>query len=568
MDSYQSQKTRTKLDYFIEGQLKKTFNSYKHISEHLKIEYNNNDITESVIKNLVKKGTITKGETFKRIYIYKNEKYIKKFNNTQEFKEFCNISPFLYEISIIKNKIIISFSSDYEIKVLRDLPDIRLHIFEKTESMQICNCCEISKELNEKNYTYKNKIKKLFNKKCKECVNNKLTNYDKNIKKFNEQLNDNWKKHPEFTNYYFERHTTKIFNIDSGLYLTNIIHINNKEVIPRTLKWEAFYGKIKKNQIVKYKNKENIVNINDGIELDNLECVFIYCENCNKIVENPKSINQIYCSKKCQNIKMVKKNKNNLNSNFNCYINHKFSIHKQINKKYKTKIDYDKDYLISLELNCFYCNIQCKFGYDKEINHPDTLSYDKKNPDVGYIKENIVVCCWFCNRMKNQTCYEEWIQFINFIKNKENILDLSKHTYTNNSKNINLNNIYFHIKDKSPSYYKNLNSARNVFINLCKQQNYVDPFFHFFPIIYFKNSLFNASIDAINSNLDKKDKHNPNNIQVIPKCFNYGKNTLSNEQFIQEWKKRGFKTDFTNCLLKLPENYIEESYFNKYITKK
>ena len=39
----------------------------------------------------------------------------------------------------------------------------------------------------------------------------------------------------------------------------------------------------------------------------------------------------------------------------------------------------------------------------------------------------------------------------------------------------------------------------------------------------------------------------------------------TNEQFIEEWKKRNFKTDFTNCSIKLPENYLTDCYFNNLI---
>ena len=70
--------------------------------------------------------------------------------------------------------------------------------------------------------------------------------------------------------------------------------------------------------------------------------------------------------------------------------------------------------------------------------------------------------------------------------------------------------------------------------------------------------------DAIDSTLPDNEKHRPDNLQIIPKCFNYGKNNLSQEQFLKEWEKRGFKMDFTNCSVKLPEEY-ENSYFNKTI---
>ena len=71
--------------------------------------------------------------------------------------------------------------------------------------------------------------------------------------------------------------------------------------------------------------------------------------------------------------------------------------------------------------------------------------------------------------------------------------------------------------------------------------------------------------DAIDSSLKLEEKHRPDNLQIIPKCFNFAKNTLSNEEFLKEWKKRGFKTNYSNCLVKLPDNYYEESYLEKLI---
>ena len=43
-----------------------------------------------------------------------------------------------------------------------------------------------------------------------------------------DQLNDNWKHHPEHINYYFERDTTKLFNINTGIYITANPIINKK----------------------------------------------------------------------------------------------------------------------------------------------------------------------------------------------------------------------------------------------------------------------------------------------------------------------------------------------------
>jgi hypothetical protein len=45
--------------------------------------------------------------------------------------------------------------------------------------------------------------------------------------------------------------------------------------------------------------------------------------------------------------------------------------------------------------------------------------------------------------------------------------------------------------------------------------------------------------------------------------MNYGKCVYTTEKFLEEWNKRKFKTDFSTCTIKLPENYSKDSYFNK-----
>jgi hypothetical protein len=246
----------------------------------------------------------------------------------------------------------------------------------------------------------------------------------------------------------------------------------------------------------------------------------------------------------------------------------KFSTQKIMNnEKYGLNVNYDIDYLVSLGTNCSYCNVNCTFG-NKDYQ-PDALTFDRKHSDIGYIKENIVACCWFCNDMKNVTSYVDWNQYINFIKDPSNFeLDLSGKNFGETSRDIDTSTVFSDLKRRSPEYYPESTSARKTFIELAKCQNYKDSIFNFFPIIYLeRNCLWNASVDAIDSSLPEADKHRPDNLQIIPKFMNYGKNILTQEQFLKEWTKRDFKTDFTNCIIKLPDNYYNKCYFNKMITK-
>jgi hypothetical protein len=503
---------KNKIDWYINGLFKQRFDSYLNASEFFTM-YFNEMINTHDIKDILNKKCVK----FKRIEIYNIDENI-PFQIFKTNLEFINFFE--------KNE------SDIVIKTKYITPDLRYYQ-------------EIKEKICKNNEGYKN-IK---------------------LKNKPENLNEDWKPHPEFTNYYFERNTTRIYNIKIDKYIITNPVIENKERLICNLKWEAFYGKIPENKIVKFKNGLIKKKDPDHSELDNLECVYIHCNTCEKLIQSPESMNQIFCSKSCQIKTINKRHKNERDTDLIKYTRHKLYTHRSINKKYNILVDYDLEYLLSLGTNCYYCDILCKFGNEKENNNPDTLTFDKKNPEIGYVKENIVVCCWFCNRMKNQTSFEDWDNFINFIKN-ENVLelDLSPKEFATKSCEINLTNIYFHIKTKSPDYYPDLNKAKETFKEICKKQNYLDPFFNFFPVINLgSNCLFNASIDAIDATLPESEKHRPDNLQVIPKCFNYGKNILSNEDFIKEWKLRKFKTNFENCEVILPKDYYQKSYFSNFI---
>ena len=413
---------------------------------------------------------------------------------------------------------------------------------------QVCSYCDISKPLTNE-FFY---IGGRHGKKCRKCKNKKLI--DKII-----NLNDTWKNHKDYPDFYFERDTNSIFNKETNKYFTNTRTFTNKtQKNAKDIKWEIFNGDIPENKIVKTIENHDI----KSIILDDLECVYIYCNDCDILIENPDLLSK-YCSKRCQ---LNSKNKNAIDGRINkfSYLTSKITQQKNLNKKYNIDIDYDLDYLIELGNNCFYCDTICTFG-NKEYTS-DALTFDRKNSDKGYIKENIVTCCWFCNNMKNITIYSDWIQFIDFVKTPEIFeLDLSNKLFGIKSHDIDICNVYCNLKRSSPNYYPNIKDPKNTFINLVKKQNYKDSIFNFFPIIYLEtNCLFNASIDAIDSTLPNDEKHRPDNLQIIPKCFNYGKHVHTQEQFLKEWEKRGFKTDFSNCSVKLPENY-ENSYFNKTI---
>ena len=57
--------------------------------------------------------------------------------------------------------------------------------------------------------------------------------------------------------------------------------------------------------------------------------------------------------------------------------------------------------------DCFYCG-----------NKIETIGLDRIDNKIGYIKENIISCCWICNKMKNQLSANEFINKCKVIGNK------------------------------------------------------------------------------------------------------------------------------------------------------
>ena len=88
--------------------------------------------------------------------------------------------------------------------------------------------------------------------------------------------------------------------------------------------------------------------------------------------------------------------------------------------KYRLRgLSNDITYLEFLELtssDCFYCG--AKPSNLRKFPKGDTYLYnglDKKIPNQGYILNNIVPCCWRCNKMKCDTPFEEFVELIKLI---------------------------------------------------------------------------------------------------------------------------------------------------------
>lgn len=403
---------------------------------------------------------------------------------------------------------------------------------------------------------------------------------------------DNWKQHPQFPQYWFEENTSRYYNqntrksrfgknnngttdiclSESGRG-SKLSEIRSTTFNYRKEKWRLFNGPIPAHHIVRLKNKE--ITAEKQFALDNLECVTLYCATCDKMIENPDprgagrtSNLNVFCSTKCSGTaRRIKHN-----------ARHKTDTRVYIAAKCKSWAA-STDYCMSIITdNCQYCGIKLyPYGTEAGIYRSDKLSFDAIIPGMfmdpscsreeAHREGNLVCCCLFCNHMKHTMEASAFKKIIAFLETHEQkILDYSSQKFLDIDGRINKN-------DKprpwkclsrprgSPKYYTEKGSNIQTYINIHKKQNGLDAIFNFFPLVYFtRRGGMNASCDAIDCNLSLEEKHRPDNIQLIPEFLNEAKNIGTNEELIQEFKKRNWKTDFTDCKIILPPNYKEKSY--------
>jgi hypothetical protein len=72
------------------------------------------------------------------------------------------------------------------------------------------------------------------------------------------------------------------------------------------------------------------------------------------------------------------------------------------------------------QMNCTYCGVKPSTlgGLKNDRKVPSTGLYvynglDRVDTSAGYTMQNIVPCCWFCNRAKNSMSSAEWIEWSN-----------------------------------------------------------------------------------------------------------------------------------------------------------
>lgn len=78
-------------------------------------------------------------------------------------------------------------------------------------------------------------------------------------------------------------------------------------------------------------------------------------------------------------------------------------------KTYEGKLSYEEFLEFVNEGKCHYCGDSVAWEEHRGKVGSGKYQLDRKDNSKGYTKDNCVVCCWFCNRMKFTHSYENFV---------------------------------------------------------------------------------------------------------------------------------------------------------------
>jgi len=100
------------------------------------------------------------------------------------------------------------------------------------------------------------------------------------------------------------------------------------------------------------------------------------------------------------------------------YIYNELKSHRRNNTSFK--LTFEEFLEIIKEKQCHYCGEDLIYEeYSRVWGKLNSRAHqlDRKNNDLGYTKENVVTCCWECNRLKSDRfTYEEFLQLSPILK--------------------------------------------------------------------------------------------------------------------------------------------------------
>lgn len=86
------------------------------------------------------------------------------------------------------------------------------------------------------------------------------------------------------------------------------------------------------------------------------------------------------------------------------------------NREFNIDEDYVNNIITTQNNKCIYCNQY--LSNNMEILLPNRISIDRINSNIGHIKSNIVISCYFCNMAKNNLENKDLYLFLDLLSNK------------------------------------------------------------------------------------------------------------------------------------------------------
>lgn len=101
-------------------------------------------------------------------------------------------------------------------------------------------------------------------------------------------------------------------------------------------------------------------------------------------------------------------------------------------RKHNITLTYEEFYEFTKIKNCHYClDVINWFPHTKnngkDVNGSRSYKLDRTDNNLGYTKQNCVVCCWKCNQGKgDRYTYEEWFAMTRYFRNLKQAKELNQ----------------------------------------------------------------------------------------------------------------------------------------------
>jgi hypothetical protein len=157
-------------------------------------------------------------------------------------------------------------------------------------------------------------------------------------------------------------------------------------------------------------NKEDAIRTEKKVKEKNRYYIYVFeCTGCGKELNVQSSSLKTHSGKcmRCTQLKEPYK-----------YIYNELKFHKKKGKE--VTITFEEFTDIIKDAKCHYCDVPLKYDeYSRYWGKTNSRAHhlDRMDNDCGYSKDNVVTCCWDCNRLKSDRfTYNEFIKLSPMLK--------------------------------------------------------------------------------------------------------------------------------------------------------